>query len=152
MQGVVDRDALVVDFLRIADHARHGSESAGDAHRAGIGEGRQASLEHARIEFVGFAIDVHVATREVGAHQRIAARDHPGREFVDEGVLGTAQGGEVEAGGGEEGARIDAPAVRGIEQDRPAPVERLLDFERRIEFLGGIHRGGLPSGRPAEAS
>ena len=29
-QRVVDGDALVVDFLRVADHARHGAEPAGD--------------------------------------------------------------------------------------------------------------------------
>ena len=95
-ERVVDRDALVVDFLGVADHARDGAEAAGDPHRAGIGEGRQAAVEHARVELVGLAVDVDIAAREMRPHQRIAARDHAREQLVDEGILGAAQGREVE--------------------------------------------------------
>ena len=67
---LVNRNALIVDFLGIADDARHGAEAARDPHRAGIGERRQPAVEHARIELVGLAIDVDVAAREMRPHQR----------------------------------------------------------------------------------
>jgi hypothetical protein len=111
-QRVVDRDALVVDFLRIADHARHGAETARDAHRARIGERRQAAIEHARVELVGLAVDVDVAAREVRAHQRIAARHHTGCQLIDETVLRPAQRRQVEPRGDQERPRIDAPGMR----------------------------------------
>ena len=134
-ERVIDRDALVVDFLRVADHPRDRAEPARDPHRAGIGEGGQAALEHARIELVGLAVDVHVAAREMRPHQRVAALHHAEGELVDEGILGAAQGREIEPGRREESARIDAAAVRRIEHDRPAPLGRLDDLERRIEFV-----------------
>ena len=112
-QRVVDRDALVVDFLRVADHPRDGAEPARDPHRAGIGERRQPAVEHARIELVGLAVDVDVAAREMRAHQRIAALHHAGDQFVDEGVLRAAQRREVEPRGGQEVARIDASRCAG---------------------------------------
>jgi hypothetical protein len=77
VQRFGDRDALIVDFLGVADHARDGAESAGDPHRAGIGERRQPAVEHARIEFVGLAVDVDIAAREMRAHDRVAARVTP---------------------------------------------------------------------------
>ncbi len=134
-QRVVDRNALVVDFLRVADHARHGAEPAGDPHRTGVGKGRQASLEHARIELVGLAVDVDITAREVRPHQRIAARNDAPRQVVDEAVLRTPQRRQVEPRGLQEVARIDAAGMRRVEQHRPAPVLRLHDLERRIELV-----------------
>ena len=67
-ERIVHRNALVVDFLGVADHPRHGAEPAGHPHRAGIGEGGQAALEHARIELIGLAIDVDKTAREMRAH------------------------------------------------------------------------------------
>jgi len=37
-QRLGDGNALIVDFLGVADHARDRAEPAGDPHRAGIGE------------------------------------------------------------------------------------------------------------------
>jgi hypothetical protein len=100
-----------------------------------LAKGGQAALEHAGIELVGFAIDVHVAARKVRPHQRVPALDHPHGEVVDERVLGAAQGRDLEPRRREEGARVDASAVRGIEYDRPAPLGRFDDLERGIEFV-----------------
>ncbi len=91
-QRVVDRDALVVDFLGVADHARHRAEPAGDPHRAGIGERGKSPVEHPRVELVGLAVDVDKAAREMRPHQRIAVLDHAGDQLADEAVLGAAQG------------------------------------------------------------
>ena len=95
-QRVVDRDALVVDLLGVADHAGDRAEAAGDPHRAGVGEGRQPALEHARVELVGFPVDVDEAAREMGPHQRMAALHDAEQQFVDEAVLRAPQGREVE--------------------------------------------------------
>ena len=40
-ERIVDAEALAIDLLAVADHARNGAEPAGDAHRAGIGEAGQ---------------------------------------------------------------------------------------------------------------
>src|SRR5689334_9847222 len=89
-QCIVDRDALIVDFLRIANHPGNGSEAPGDPHRAGVGKRWKTALEHARVEFVRLAIYVDEATREVRAHHRVAASHYARDEFVDEAVLRAA--------------------------------------------------------------
>ena len=38
LKRVVDGDTLIVDFLRVADDARHGAETARDPHRARVRE------------------------------------------------------------------------------------------------------------------
>ena len=129
------RDALIVDFLGVADDARHRAEPARDPHRTGIGERGQPAVEHARVEFIGLAVDVDIAAREMRPHQRIAARHHARDQIVDEGILRAAQRRQIEPRGQQEGARIDAPAVRRIENQRPAALRGLDGLERRIEFV-----------------
>ena len=73
---VVDRNALAVDFLGVADHAGDRAEPARDPHRAGVGEGRQPAVEHARVELIGLAVDVDIAAREMRPHHRVAAAQH----------------------------------------------------------------------------
>ena len=141
-QRVVDRDALVVDFLGVADHPRHGAQPAGHPHRAGIGEGGQAALEHARIELVGLAVDVHEAAREMRAHQRKAVLHHAGDQLVDEAVLRAPQGGDIEPRGGEEVARIDRAAECGeLNSTGAAACGRLEDLERRVELVADFTHG-----------
>ena len=141
---VVDRDALAVDFLGVADHAGDGAEAARHPHRTGVGERGQAALEHARIELVGLAVDVDIAARKMRAHQRITAPDRADHQLVHEAVLGAPQGRDIEPRGGQECARIDASAVWRIEHDRPAPGGRLENLEGRIEL---VFRFGHGSGR-----
>ena len=93
---VVDRNALAVDLLRVAHHPRHGAQPARDPHRAGIGKGGQAALEHAGIELVRLAVDVHIAARKVRPHQRVSALHHAGGKLVDERILGAAQRRDLE--------------------------------------------------------
>jgi hypothetical protein len=40
-QRVVDGEALAIDLLSVADHARDGAEAAGHPHRSRIGKTRQ---------------------------------------------------------------------------------------------------------------
>src|SRR5262249_4603953 len=106
-------------------------------------------VEHARIELVRLAIDVDVAAREMGAHQWKAAPHHPGKEFIDKGILRTSQLRDLEPRRGQEGRRIHVPAMGGVEDERALPLPGLQDFERRLEFVGGIgHAGSVhPRGR-----
>ena len=143
---IIDGDALAVDLLGVAHHPRHRAKPACDPHRAGIGEGGQAALEHAGIKLVGFAIDVHVAARKVRPHQRVTALHHAQGELVDERVLGAPQGRDLEPGRREESPRVNATAVRRIEDDRPAPLARFDDLERRIEFV--VRFGHVENGWP----
>ena len=68
-------------------------------------------------------------------HQRMAARDHAGDQFVDEEILRAAQRRKVEPRGQEEVARIDPAAMRGVEQDRAAAFGRFDRLERGVEFV-----------------
>ena len=117
-QRFADGNALIVDFLCVADHARHRAEPARYPHRAGIGERRQPAVEHARVEFVGLAIDVDIAAREMRPHHRMTAPDHAFDQFADKTVLGAAQRLQIEPRRLEEGFGIDAPAMWRIEQER----------------------------------
>ena len=134
-QRFADRNALIVDFLGVADHARHGAEPAGDPHRAGIGERGQAAVEHARVELVGLAVDVDIAAREMRLHHRMAARGDAGDQVVDKTVLGAAQRRQIEPRRQQEGARIDPPAMRRVEQDRATALLRLDRLEWGIKFV-----------------
>ena len=136
-----NRDALIVDLLGVADHASDGAEAAGDTHRAGIGEGRQPAVEHARVEFVRLAVDIDIAAREVRPHQRMATPDHAGDQLVDEGVLGTAQGRQIKPRRQQEFARIDAAAMGRVEQDGATAFARLKRLERGIEFVLDFQHG-----------
>ncbi len=138
----VDRDALLVDFLRIADHARDGAEPARHPHRAGIREGRQPAVEHARVQFVRLAIDVDKAAREMRVHQRVAAADHATDQVIDVGIFRTAQRTQVEPRALQETARIDRSGMRRVEQHRAGQIGRLLDLKRRIEFVADFAHAG----------
>src|SRR5665647_2557893 len=140
-QRVVDRNALIIDFLGVANHPRHGSQAPRHPHRAGIGERGQPAVEHARIEFVGLAVHVHEAAREMRAHQRIALANHAGDQGVDEAVLRPAQDGDIELRTDQERARIGRTAVRRIEQHRPPARRRLNNLERRVELVAAVIHG-----------
>ena len=96
--GIVDRDALTVNLLGIADYARHGSKPPGDSHGSGVGEGREPALEHPGVELIGFAVHIHVAAWKVGTHHGVATSHHASHELVDEGVLRASQSSEIEPG------------------------------------------------------
>src|SRR6195952_4730655 len=72
-QRVVDAEALAIDLLAVADDARNGAEPAGDPHRPCVGEAREPSSEHPRVEFVGLAIDVDIGARKIDSHSRETA-------------------------------------------------------------------------------
>ena len=85
-QRVVDREPLAIDFLAVADHARDGAETAGDPHRARVGEARQSPCEHPGIELVGLAVDVDIGARKVDPHRRKAAVAEISDQLVHEGI------------------------------------------------------------------
>src|SRR5271157_1199271 len=74
---IVNGNPLAVNLLSVTDHPGDGTKPACHTHGSGIGKGRQPALEHARIELIGLAVNVHVAARKMGAHQWIAALNHP---------------------------------------------------------------------------
>ena len=153
-QRVVDRNALVVDFLRVADHARDRAEPAGDPHRAGVGERRQPAVEHARVELIGLAVDVDIAAREVRPHQRIAARHHARDQFVDEAVLGAPQASARSSRDALQERRADRsrPLCGELNTTGPRQSLRLDDLERRIEFvLRSVMAGSNSVSRGADA-
>ena len=69
-------DALVINFLGVADHPRHRAQPARNAHGARIGERWQPAIEHPRVQFIRLAIDVDVAARKVRPHHRMAPGHH----------------------------------------------------------------------------
>ncbi len=71
----------------------------------------------------------------MGAYHRVASRHNARDEFVDKGILGAPQRGEVEPGDCKELGRVNTAAVRRIEQQRAAAFRRLDHLERRIEIV-----------------
>ncbi len=142
-QGFINREPLAVDFLRVTHNARDGAEPARYPHRARIGKGGQAAIEHARVELVGLAVDVDIAAREMRTHQRVSAFHHAQKQLVDERILGAPQRREIEPRGDQKVGGIDPPTMRRIENDRAAPFFRLENFEGRIELIfWRVHSGG----------
>ena len=86
-QRIVDQDAVAIDLLAVADHARNGAEPAGDPHRAGIGKARKPAGEHAGIELIGLAIDVDIGAGKVDPHGRKAAIAEMADQLVHEGIF-----------------------------------------------------------------
>jgi hypothetical protein len=60
----------------------------------------------------------------------MAAADDTFDQFADKTVFGAPQRLQIQPGRLQEGLGVDAPAMRGIEQQRPAVLRRLDDFER----------------------
>src|SRR5262245_31571169 len=73
-------------------------------------------------------------------HERMTAPDHACDQLVDEGILRPTQRREVELGGVQKRARIDAAGMRRIEHDRRAALGRLHDLEWRVELYFHRHR------------
>src|ERR1700730_18397269 len=61
-----DRHAASVNLLCLASHPRDCSKAPRDTQRARIVERRQASLEHARVQLVWFAIEIEIGARKPG--------------------------------------------------------------------------------------
>src|SRR5262245_25145216 len=138
LEGIVDRDTLVVDLLGIADHSGHGSKASRYAHRPRIRERWQAAFEHSRIKLIRLAIHVDKTARKMRAHHRVAAAHDACDQIVDKAVFRSAQSGDVQAAGCQKFARIGRSAVRGIEQHRPLAGGGLEYFEWRVELVANF--------------
>jgi hypothetical protein len=123
---LVDRQPAAIDFHVFRDDPGDRAEPACDPHRADIDERRQRPVEHARIELVGLAVDVEIGAREMGEKQRRTEFRRIGEKLVDIVVCGAADGERIEVALGEKFGRVEAAAVR------------------RIEDEGDSLRGGLP--------
>ena len=91
-----------VDVLALGDDAGNGAEAACHARRTGVGIARQVAREHARVEFIGLAVEIDVAPRRQGP-QHGRAVVHAGEEkLVHEAILGFPQASSAAAvsGGG----------------------------------------------------
>lgn len=97
LERLLDRKTATIYFHILGDEARHGAEAAGDAHRTDIGVRRQGAVEHARVEFVGFAVYVQEGTREMRPEQGRPQKRGAAEQFIDEMVFGTANGMRIEA-------------------------------------------------------
>ena len=107
-----DRDPAAIDFLSVADDARDRAEPAGDPHRARIGEGRKAAVEHARIELVGLAVD----DRERRAGKRAAIRGAP------RATTGSKSSSTKASSERRKRQRVEPRGWRGRRADRCAPA------------------------------
>src|SRR5262245_38155476 len=86
-------------------------------------------------------------------HQRVAVRDDALDELVDERILGAPQRPDIGPRGGQEGARIDAAAMGGIENRRAAPLNRLENLEGGIELVFDVvHGNGISRCKVSMAS
>src|SRR5947207_7743333 len=83
-------------------------------------------------------------------HQRVPAANDPENQLVDESILGTTQRRQVEPGGGEERAWIDAPAMGRIEHEGTAHFGGLVNFKGGIKLVLRLLHGteSLSSLRP----
>jgi hypothetical protein len=99
------------------------------------GKRRKPPVEHARIELIGLAVHIDETARKMRAHDRIAAFHDPEDQFVDEGILRSAQRREIQPRRGEKVPRIDPSAMWRVEQHRAAQSLRLEDLESGIQLV-----------------
>ena len=131
----VHRETSTINLLSIGHNPGNSAEASRDTHRACIGEGRHPPIEHARIKFVRLAINVEIGPWESRRHERSAKRHRAREEPVDKGVLRAPQGQSIEARGLKEGAWIDGPRMRCVEDERRSlPDRRFIDDKRGVEF------------------
>jgi hypothetical protein len=135
VQRLVDGEAGAIDLLPVGHDPRDRAEPAGHAHRARVGEGRQAAVEHARVELVGLPVEVQIGARKAGGHERRAQIRHRSEQLVHEGILGAPQGHGVEPGCGQEGGRIHRARMRHVEDEGDRLRRRFGDGEGRIELV-----------------
>ncbi len=133
-KGVVDRKALAIDFLAVTDHARDGAEPTSHPHRSRIGEARQAPRKHARIEFVGLAVNIDIGAGKVDRHGGKSAIAQAGDQLVHERILGAAQRRKIDPRRAQEFVRIGRSGMRRVEDDRRPPGGRLHNLERARQF------------------
>src|ERR1700751_753175 len=76
-----------VNLFAAGNDPRDRAETHADAWRSCVDEFRKGVGEHARIELVGFAVYVHIRTREAGRQQRGAEARCGPEELVDKAVL-----------------------------------------------------------------
>src|SRR3984893_5338495 len=79
-------ELLSVNFLTAGDEPGNRAEAHADSRRTGIHEPRKCVAEHARIEFVSFAIDIDIGPRKAGREKWCPEARGRGKQFVDEAV------------------------------------------------------------------
>src|SRR6266436_9874822 len=109
-----------VNFLAAGDEPGNRAEAHADSRRTGINEPRKCVAEHARIEFVSFAIDIDIGPRKAGREKRCPETWCRSKQFVDKAVLRPPQGQRVQPRRREEVSRIFSTAVRRRENQRKA--------------------------------
>ncbi|GHC64110.1 hypothetical protein GCM10010136_05860 [Limoniibacter endophyticus] len=101
----------MIDVLPLADETGNGAETAGNPHRADIGEGRHRLVEHARVEFERLAVHVEISAGKVGHHQRSAGQFCRSVKLVHITIFGSPDLASVEAGEVKETLRIMTTAM-----------------------------------------
>ena len=134
-QRLVHRETPGIDFLPIRNDPRDRAEPAGHAHGAGIGEWRDPTVEHPRIEFIRLAVEVQKGAGKLGRHHRRAKLGRRREQRIHIGILGTPQRQRVETGLRQEGRRVDGARMGDIENQRQSLGRRLDDDESGIELV-----------------
>ncbi len=118
-----------VDVLAFRNDPRDGAKAPGHPRGAGVGIARKLAREHARVEFIGLAVEVDIAPRHERPQHRGAMGDAGQEELVDETVLGAPQGLQRQARLAQEMSREVSSAVGRIEHRRRRPLGRRDDLE-----------------------
>jgi hypothetical protein len=88
---------VAIDGGAGGNHARQRAEARGHARAAGVDPVRQRVLEHARIKFPGFTVDVAPGAREFGCNQHAPMGGGGGKYLINKTILAAAQGERIKA-------------------------------------------------------
>ncbi len=91
LESLGDGQATPIDVLAIGHDLRNGAEARRDAHRARVGEAGNRPVDQARVELIGFAVDVEIGARVTGMDERNPAFGGGREQEIDEGVFRAAQ-------------------------------------------------------------
>src|SRR5262245_29174869 len=88
-----DRHAPGINLLRLRCDPGDGPEPACDTQRPRVGKRWQHAVEHARIEFVGLAIEIEIGAGKAGLNERRSELRYAAKQEIDESVFRRAKRG-----------------------------------------------------------
>jgi len=138
----LDRNAPRIDLHVFGDDARDSSETACNAQRIDIRIGRQKPVEHSRIEFIGFTVNVEIGPREVCEQQRRTEQAGRREQFIDVVILRAADRNALKTRLSDKFRWINAAAMGGIVNEGNG-LRHGLTYLKKLVFADFRHL--LPS-------
>lgn len=138
--GLAALQLAAIDLGAVAHDPRDHAQAGRNARAGRIDRHAQSAVEHAGIQFGTAAVHIQKSAGKLSRQKRRAQADHAGKQVVNKGILGAAQGGGIQPGSRQKTVGIAAAGMRGGKDKRHGLTRRSLQTERT--GVGGTGIGG----------